>query len=107
MWRRSPHGARPASSCRAAPPRCTGRGRLVVGGGPASVYEAGAPQIDPAILELGVPVLGICYGHQLMARALGGEVGATGQREYGRTALHTSPPSLLLEDLPATDTVWM
>ena len=80
---------------------------IILSGGPASVYEAGAPQIDPAILELGVPVLGICYGHQLMARALGGEVGATGQREYGRTPLHTSPPSLLLEDLPATDTVWM
>ena len=47
------------------------------------MYEAGAPQVDPGLFELGVPVLGICYGHQLMAQALGGEVAATGQREYG------------------------
>ncbi|HEX6844550.1 MAG TPA: glutamine-hydrolyzing GMP synthase, partial [Actinomycetota bacterium] len=55
----------------------------------------------------GVPVLGICYGHQLMAQALGGEVGATGDREYGGTALHVTEPGVLLQDLPATDTVWM
>jgi GMP synthase (glutamine-hydrolysing) len=80
---------------------------IILSGGPASVYEAGAPQIDPGVLTLGVPVLGICYGHQLMARSLGGEVAATGQREYGRTELHTTPPSVVLRDLPATDTVWM
>src|SRR5437867_12237249 len=80
---------------------------IILSGGPASVYEPGAPQLDPHIFELGVPVLGICYGHQLMARTLGGEVAATGQREYGSTALHVSQPSLLLRDLPATDTVWM
>src|SRR6476660_10243432 len=80
---------------------------IILSGGPASVYEPGAPQLDPDILELGVPILGICYGHQLMARALGGEVAATGQREYGATTLHVSQPSLLLRDLPATDTVWM
>ncbi|MGH2635967.1 MAG: glutamine amidotransferase-related protein, partial [Actinomycetota bacterium] len=61
---------------------------IVLSGGPASVYEEGAPSVDPGLFELGVPVLGICYGHQLMARALGGEVEATGQREYGGTALH-------------------
>jgi GMP synthase (glutamine-hydrolysing) len=80
---------------------------VILSGGPASVYEAGAPQIDPGVFELGVPVMGICYGHQLMARALGGEVAATGQREYGRTTLHTEQPSVVLRDLPETDTVWM
>ena len=72
---------------------------IVLSGGPASVYEAGAPALDPGVFELGVPVLGICYGHQLMAQALGGEVGATGQREYGRTELHVTEPGVLLEDL--------
>jgi GMP synthase (glutamine-hydrolysing) len=81
-------------------------GRHHPSGGPASVYEPGAPELDPDVFELGVPILGICYGHQLMARALGGEVAATGQREYGATTLHVSQ-SLLLHDLPATDTVWM
>src|SRR5436190_680050 len=80
---------------------------IILSGGPASVYEPGAPQLDPHIFDLGVPVLGLCYGHQLMARALGGEVAATGQREYGATVLHVSQPTLLLRDLPATDTVWM
>src|SRR5256885_13568764 len=67
---------------------------IILSGGPASVYEVGAPQLDPHIFDLGVPVLGICYGHQLMARTLGGEVAATGQREYGATVLHVSQPSL-------------
>src|SRR5437867_757463 len=80
---------------------------IILSGGPASVYEPGAPQLDPHIFDLGVPVLGICYGHQLMARALGGEVAATGQREYGATVLHVSQPTLLLRDLTATETVWM
>src|SRR3990172_3676260 len=80
---------------------------LILSGGPASVYEEGAPVVDPAVFDLGVPVLGICYGHQLMAQALGGEVGATGDREYGATRLHVSEPGTLLKDLPATDTVWM
>ena len=57
---------------------------IVLSGGPASVYEPQAPWVDPGVFELGVPVLGICYGHQLMARALGGEVAATGER--GRIA---------------------
>ena len=51
---------------------------IVLSGGPASIHEPGAPALDPAILELGVPVLGICYGMQAMAQALGGEVGRTG-----------------------------
>ncbi|HET6714265.1 MAG TPA: glutamine-hydrolyzing GMP synthase [Actinomycetota bacterium] len=82
---------------------------LILSGGPASVYAGGAPQVDPEMFELGVPVLGICYGHQLMARALGGEVAATGQREYGATSLSLDErgAGLLLQDLPPTDTVWM
>jgi GMP synthase (glutamine-hydrolysing) len=80
---------------------------LILSGGPASVYEDGAPQIDPGVFDLGVPVLGICYGHQLMARALGGEVAATGQREYGGTDLSVTQPGVLLQDLPADDLVWM
>ncbi|MEP7059703.1 MAG: glutamine-hydrolyzing GMP synthase [Actinomycetota bacterium] len=81
---------------------------LILSGGPASVYEPDGPQVDREIFDLGVPVLGICYGHQLMAQALGGEVGATGQREYGGTTLHvTDPGSRLLRDLPETDSVWM
>jgi GMP synthase (glutamine-hydrolysing) len=80
---------------------------IILSGGPLSVYEEGSPQVDPALFELGVPVLGICYGHQLMAQDLGGEVAATGDREYGGTQLHVTQPGTVLRDLPATDTVWM
>jgi GMP synthase (glutamine-hydrolysing) len=80
---------------------------LILSGGPASVYEEGAPTIDPRLLDLGVPVLGICYGHQLMARALGGEVAATGQREYGGTTLIVDAPGVLLQDLSHEEPVWM
>jgi GMP synthase (glutamine-hydrolysing) len=79
---------------------------IVLSGGPASVYEPGAPELDPDLLELGVPVLGICYGQQAMARALGGEVTATGAREYGRTDLR-AVGGVLLRDLPADQVVWM
>ena len=58
---------------------------IVLSGGPSSVYEEGAPSLDGDILDLGVPVLGICYGFQAMATALGGEVANTGLREYGAT----------------------
>ena len=58
---------------------------LILSGGPSSVYEDGAPKLDPEILELGVPVFGICYGFQAMTHALGGVVANTGIREYGRT----------------------
>ncbi len=80
---------------------------IVLSGGPASVYEEGAPSVDPGMFGLGVPVLGICYGHQLMAQALGGEVAATGRREYGRTELHVSEPGALLADLGPIEPVWM
>jgi GMP synthase (glutamine-hydrolysing) len=80
---------------------------IILSGGPASVYEPGAFSVDPRVFALGVPVLGICYGHQLMSQALGGEVEATGLREYGRTMLMVDEPGVLLEDLPPEDTVWM
>ena len=63
---------------------------IVLSGGPSSVYEEGAPALDPGILELGVPVLGICYGFQVMAQQLGGTVAHTGRREYGSTAVRLS-----------------
>ncbi len=80
---------------------------IILSGGPASVYAEDGPQVDPGLFDLGVPVLGICYGHQLMAQALGGEVAATGQREYGATQLRVETGSRLLRDVPPTDTVWM
>ncbi len=80
---------------------------LILSGGPASVYAPDAPAVDPGLFELGVPMLGICYGQQLMAQALGGEVARTGTSEYGRTTMEADPTSLLLRDQPATQTVWM
>ncbi|MEX1102543.1 MAG: glutamine-hydrolyzing GMP synthase [Actinomycetota bacterium] len=80
---------------------------IVLSGGPASVYTEGAPAVDPEVFGLGVPVLGICYGHQLMARDLGGEVAPTGQREYGGTRMQVEIPGVLLADQAGERTVWM
>src|SRR5437868_15675 len=80
---------------------------IILSGGPASVHVAGAPGIDPAVYEAGVPLLGICYGAQLVARDLGGEVSQTGKGEYGRTELHVEGSSLLFADLPVDEVVWM
>jgi GMP synthase (glutamine-hydrolysing) len=80
---------------------------IVLSGGPSSVYEEGAPQLDEAIFDLGVPVLGICYGFQVMATALGGEVARTGQREYGSTAVRISDAGILLDGQPEQQTAWM
>jgi GMP synthase (glutamine-hydrolysing) len=81
---------------------------IVLSGGPSSVYELGAPQVDPAIFAAGVPVFGICYGFQAMAQTLGGAVAHTGQREFGRTDLRvTDGGGALLADLPEQQTVWM
>ncbi|WP_207454399.1 glutamine-hydrolyzing GMP synthase [Desertivibrio insolitus] len=81
---------------------------IVLSGGPSSVYEPGAPAVDPRIFELGVPVLGICYGFQAMAKALGGEVANTGLREYGSTAVTLAGDGgSLLGEQPAEQTVWM
>ena len=80
---------------------------IVLSGGPKSVYSEGAPTVDPRLFELGVPVLGICYGQQLMAHTLGGEVAKTGGAEFGKTAFEADPNSLLLHDQPPQQTVWM
>jgi GMP synthase (glutamine-hydrolysing) len=79
---------------------------VVLSGGPASVYAEGAPQLDPALFDLGVPVFGICYGFQAMAQALGGTVAHTGTSEYGRTELKVVGGDLH-SDLPGTQPVWM
>jgi GMP synthase (glutamine-hydrolysing) len=80
---------------------------IILSGGPSSVYEDGAPSFDPAIFDLGVPTLGICYGFQMMATALGGEVAHTGQREYGSTDVHVSDDGVLLAGQPTEQTAWM
>ena len=80
---------------------------IILSGGPASVYAEGAPGMDPAVFDSGVPVLGICYGFQVMARALGGVVGRTGTREYGRTGADVDTASRLFAGTPARQTVWM
>ena len=87
--------------------RARGARALILSGGPASVYEPAAPALDLRLLDLGIPVLGLCYGQQAMARALGGRVEPTGVREYGRTLLSAEIQSVLFRDLPAEQTVWM
>ncbi|MGH2773210.1 MAG: glutamine-hydrolyzing GMP synthase [Actinomycetota bacterium] len=79
---------------------------LILSGGPKSVHEPGAPLPDPELFELGIPVLGICYGHQVMASQLGGAVGKGLAGEFGRTNLIASG-GILFDELPAEQTVWM
>jgi GMP synthase (glutamine-hydrolysing) len=73
---------------------------IILSGGPKSVNEDPAPSIDPAVYELGVPILGICYGAQLLTRQLGGEVARTGRGEYGRTPLTVTAASPIFSDWP-------
>jgi GMP synthase (glutamine-hydrolysing) len=80
---------------------------IILSGGPSSVYEAGSPQLDKGILELGIPVLGICYGFQTLANALGGRVDATGKKEYGATELNVSAAGEILAGQPAQQICWM
>ena len=80
---------------------------IILSGGPQSVYAEGAPKVDPALFDLGIPVLGICYGFQAMADALGGTVARTGLSEYGRTSLSLTAQGKLLGALPNTLNVWM
>ncbi|MGI8573988.1 MAG: glutamine-hydrolyzing GMP synthase [Egibacteraceae bacterium] len=80
---------------------------IILSGGPKSVYAEYAPRVDPALFGAGVPVLGICYGQQLMAVELGGRVAKTGVAEYGKTGFTGEATSVLLADQPADQTVWM
>lgn len=80
---------------------------IILSGGPANVTEPGAPVIDPALFDLGVPVLGICYGMQLMAHLLGGDVGAAKKREYGYARLSCDTSSKLFKGLDEGQDVWM
>ena len=80
---------------------------IILSGGPSSVYDPGAPQLDPTMVESDVPVFGICYGFMAMAAALGGDVARTGQREYGRTSVEVLDPGTLLQGLPGPITSWM
>src|SRR5215212_6830691 len=80
---------------------------IVLTGGPPSVYEANAPIVDPALFELGVPILGICYGMQIMAQMLGGRVAPGGLREYGKTELRVLEPAGLFAGLNDHLICWM
>ena len=80
---------------------------VILSGGPASVHEAGSPQADPAVFDLGVPVLGICYGEQLLAHQLGGKVEPGTEREFGRAEIEVISDSPLFEGLEREETVWM
>jgi GMP synthase (glutamine-hydrolysing) len=80
---------------------------VILSGGPASVYEPGAPAVDPALFDAGVPVLGICYGFQAMAHALGGDVDAGARGEYGGTTVAVDEPGVVLTGSPAEQSVWM
>ncbi len=80
---------------------------IILSGGPASVYEPNAPHCDPALWQLNVPILGICYGMQLLCQALGGVVEPVPTREYGRTPCQFLTSDPLLEGLPSHSIVWM
>jgi GMP synthase (glutamine-hydrolysing) len=80
---------------------------IILSGGPKSVNETPAPTIDPALYDTGIPILGICYGAQLLTQQLGGEVSRTGRGEYGRTPLTVTGSSPLFVDWPGGGEVWM
>jgi len=80
---------------------------IVLSGGPCSVYDADAPPADPAVLDLGYPILGICYGLQYIVHHLGGKVSSASKREYGNAEVSLVDANPLLEELPATMTAWM
>ena len=80
---------------------------VVLSGGPDSVHQRGAPRCDPGIFDIGVPLVGICYGMQLMSHVLGGEVKRSGQREYGQAAFTPRDGATLFRGMPARSRVWM
>ncbi len=95
-------GTTPWEAIRARAPKA-----LILSGGPASVYEDTAPRCDQAALDAGVPVLGICYGMQLLAYQLGGKVAPAGKREYGPASVHINERARIFHDLPLELPVWM
>ena len=80
---------------------------IILSGGPSSVYAPDAPKLDSALFDTGIPIFGICYGFQVMAAALGGEVAKTGKSEYGRTDFKVENSKGLLSGLPTQQQVWM
>jgi GMP synthase (glutamine-hydrolysing) len=80
---------------------------IILSGGPNSVYDKGAPQCDPAIWDMGIPVLGVCYGMQLMVQQLGGVVEKAERAEYGKAAIHIDDPTDLLTNVNEGSTMWM
>ena len=80
---------------------------VILSGGPGSVVRTGSPMCQKDIFDIGVPVMGICYGAQLMAKRLGGRVARSKAREYGKTILRVESGSKLLEGLSEKETVWM
>ena len=92
----------PASEIAAAEPSA-----IILSGGPASVYAEDAPELDPGIFDLDLPILGFCYGQQIMAKTLGGVVGHTEVGEYGPATISRVSPSRLLDGTPDEQTVWM
>ncbi len=100
--------------CRIAPPSISVKEiselaaeGIILSGGPASIYEKNSPKADPAILDMGLPVLGICYGLQFMISALGGTVERVGRREYGFAELEVKTPGALFEGVGQKTTCWM
>ncbi|MEM3713126.1 MAG: glutamine-hydrolyzing GMP synthase, partial [Thermoproteota archaeon] len=80
---------------------------IILSGGPASIFDADAPRLDVKILDLGLPVLGICYGHQLLAHIAGGKVGHAEIKEYGSTYITIDKPVGILKGLNSKEKVWM
>ena len=87
--------------------RALGAKGVILSGGPSSVYAEGAPRCDPAIFEMGIPILGICYGMQIACLQMGGDVQSTESREYGRVRARITRPDRLLAGLPDEISVWM
>ncbi len=91
----------------ASPSDLAGVQGIVFSGGPASVYDKNPPDYDPDHLQTGLPILGLCYGHQLICRHLGGEVSPGSVREYGSAQLKIHSASALFEGMGDSEVVWM
>jgi GMP synthase (glutamine-hydrolysing) len=100
------HGDEAYEEIKSLPPDVNVKG-LILSGGPMSVFSEGSPKLDPRLMELGVPILGICFGHQLLAHAFGGKVEALGRGEYGTTYVYVEDFDDILEGLDRVEKVWM